>query len=204
MCLNSRTCNTFLVATSVTCNDLIQRTGVTQQDLERECSPKKLRTLSEHIFNWKILADDLELSPAEIFAIKTDPFTAKYGAREVLNRWHEKNGFDATYKILVDVMLRQSNVSLAQNICILAKGEYYNNNNNCVHFILLSSCRVVKCRNLSCVETFLHFYFTCVIIVVIIMQFNLITRRGLHEGRVISKNLTRPFSLYFTATIFPL
>ncbi len=131
-------CNTFLVATSVTCNDLIQRTGVTQQDLERECSPKKLRTLSEHIFNWKILADDLELSPTDIFAIKTDPFAAKYGAREVLNRWHEKNGFNATYKILVDVMLRQSNVSLAQNICILAKGEYYNNNNNCVHFILLS------------------------------------------------------------------
>ncbi len=105
----------------MTCNDLIQRTGATQQNLEQECSPEKLRTFSEQISNWQTLAEDLGLSPASISAIKTDPHIANHRAHEVLKRWHVKNGFNATYKILVSVMLQQSNVLLAQTICILAK-----------------------------------------------------------------------------------
>ncbi len=87
---------------------------------------ENLNSISQEIADWKILAEDLGLTPAEIFAIKADPHIDEHRPREVLNKWLKKRIFMASYKILASVMLQQSNARLAEKIMRMSSEQKLN------------------------------------------------------------------------------
>ena len=74
--------------------------------------------------NWIDYVYPLGLSTQEVSSIRADPLLVpSFGAqaRRVLEIWHNKNGFTATYGRLASVFLEASNANIAETVCRIAK-----------------------------------------------------------------------------------
>ncbi len=96
----------------------MEHTGVTDQRLDQTATKETLSLLAPHLHSWLSYANALELSPQQIQDIKTDQnMDSAMKAVSVLYLWRRRNGFKATYRLLVCVCLRLSDALLAEHVC---------------------------------------------------------------------------------------
>lgn len=111
---------------SITFLDLIRHVGVSESDLNQKCTREHLDIITKEVGNWLDYVYALGLSDQETNAIRTDSMLS-YGAksRRMLEVWHNKNGFEATYRRLTNVFLEGGNANIAEIVCKLVQGKHY-------------------------------------------------------------------------------
>ena len=85
----------------------------------RLADDRQLSDISGKIECWENLAPHLDITDAEIAAIKKDIKSYDHQRRELLRRWRKANGDKATYQKLIEAAESSSQEKLAAYICSL-------------------------------------------------------------------------------------
>ncbi len=116
-------CQGFLSQTAVTISELKERTKVTDSQLDTEIEETDMLDLADHFDNVETYPAMLGLSPAEQKDVKyalflNDMQTAMFHTLKV---WRQHNPGAATYRALVDIVLKMGKNELAQKVCEICK-----------------------------------------------------------------------------------
>ena len=110
----------------ISLDEVMKHTGVTDEQLKQECDDVLLGDIAEHIVNYQKYGPKLGLSAADITTFQQNmriADNAKLITAEVFKKWHKKQSFLATYKVLAEVALELGDGTGAKVICeICAKG----------------------------------------------------------------------------------
>ncbi len=108
----------------ITVADIVRHVGISEEDLDRECSDKHLLEIGIILPNWLEFAEALDLTDLEIKGIQVNPNVGfEMKPQKVLELWHDREIFRATYRRLVEICLyRFKHGKSAQKICFLLKG----------------------------------------------------------------------------------
>ena len=112
------------VAQSVpTYAEIIHQSGLKKNQLDKECDGGFFLQLSDQVDHWKNYADVLGLKQHEINGISTDSsLSPRLKCKTMLDTWHNRYGFKATYLQLMKAFVTMENAKLAQTVCNLFKG----------------------------------------------------------------------------------
>ena len=69
------------------------------------------------IIDWKALAPHLGMTDADEVAIKEDGKNEEGRRRELLQRWLQRNGSEATYYKLIEAFIEANHKNTADKIC---------------------------------------------------------------------------------------
>ena len=108
----------------VSLDELIAYVGVSLGDLDARCEDDDLAELSQPISaSWKLLAPFLKLTDAEIEDIDSDNAKTRLKVLSMLKVWKKKNAFQATFRVLVEVLLKVGDAETAEKVCRHLKSE---------------------------------------------------------------------------------
>ena len=95
------------------------KVGVTHAQLDKTCSPENLRDIALFLESWREVAPHLGLSSAQLEAIERDARSEQEKRLKILESWEAAFAFKATYRVLVEVLLKISRANLAEKVCRL-------------------------------------------------------------------------------------
>ena len=100
----------------VTLDELLKHVGLTDKQLDETCTHKHLQDIALFLKSWRTLAPQLELS-SEVEVIERDAHNEKERKQKFLEAWKEKFAFKATYRVLVEALLKIGSAEQAQQVC---------------------------------------------------------------------------------------
>ncbi len=107
-------------------DQLVHRVGIDEDHLKKECSDKNLRTIAPLLPDWLTYAKALGFTEPDIRDITDNPqlssSTHAMKALRVLEKWHRRHAFNATYRHLINVCLSCGHATEATEICRIVKG----------------------------------------------------------------------------------
>ena len=105
--------------------DLIRHCGLEFEEawLEREITGEHFHELSGYLCDWDMVAPLLGLSSTDVDDIERDNPKAEKRRESFLKRWQQKS-VKATYRALVDALLKIERVHDAKGVCQLLKGNH--------------------------------------------------------------------------------
>ena len=111
----------FFVGSGISLQDLIDIVGRrrTARQLDEEVSEEHLRDVSRIIDDHEIVGCELGLSSAEMEAINRYARTQQLKKVIMLRKWKEKFAWNATYRRLIEALLKCRRVDDAQKVCEL-------------------------------------------------------------------------------------
>lgn len=99
-----------------TYEDILDFHGLSDRDVESECSEDFLFSLSKKLVRWQIV--DLQLDRSVVASIASDRTMEDEGKRQqLLERWKEKFGHQATHGRLVRSFIKSDMANLADFVC---------------------------------------------------------------------------------------
>ena len=100
----------------ISLQNLIERCKLSDKQLDETLSKEHMREASRVIDNHEILGPELGLSAAEMAAIdqRQVPVLQRVA---MLQKWKQKLAWKATYRTLVEALLKCSRADLAQHVC---------------------------------------------------------------------------------------
>ncbi len=105
---------------------LVHRVGVDEDLLKKECSENSLKKIAPLLPDWLTYAKALGFTEPETRDITDNPqlsnSTHAMKALRVLEKWHRRHAFNATYHHLVKVCLDLGHLTIATEICKIVKG----------------------------------------------------------------------------------
>ena len=111
------------MATSL--QDLIEKYQLSPHQLDKEVSEEHLRDMSRIIADHEIVGPELGLSDAEMVAVDTDARTQQLKKMKMLKTWKQEFSFKATYRRLIEALLRCHRGGDAQKVCeLLASSKH--------------------------------------------------------------------------------
>ena len=96
--------------------ELVSEAGARVEDLDQRCQDRDLRDLAYLCDPWELIGHHLDLSYADISAIKEDNPRAEIRRLKVLKRWKETN-LRPTFKVLIKAFLNCGKTQQALIIC---------------------------------------------------------------------------------------
>ena len=107
---------------SLTLGDLIAQSGV--KDIDKECSNNDILEFGDFCDPWELVGRFLGLNEAELSAIAEDNHTVSLRRLGALQKWKSKFAFRATYRVLIDALLKCGKAHQGLQICqIVAQKE---------------------------------------------------------------------------------
>ncbi len=110
----------------ITLDQLVSRVGIDKDLLDKECSDGHLKRISFRLPDWLTYANALGFTEPETRDITDNPqlsnSTHAMKALRVLEKWHRRHAFNATYHYLINVCLELGHVTIATEICKMVKG----------------------------------------------------------------------------------
>ena len=97
-------------------NDLVKEARISSILLDQKCSDEHLNDISLFL-DWRRIAPHLGLSEAEIQEIDDDQKTLADKRLKTLQKWKSMCSYKATYKHLVEVLLKVRNADHAGKVC---------------------------------------------------------------------------------------
>lgn len=117
----------------VTLEELVAHVHLSVHDLDTRCEDGDLRELSLLIPSQiKQLALFLMLTDSEIEDIDSEKCKSRVKVLNILKIWKRKHAFRATYKALVEVLLKLGDADTAEKICKWLKGKLHQCKNICL------------------------------------------------------------------------
>ena len=105
------------MATSL--QDLIEKYHLTPRQLDKEVSEEHLMDVSWIIADHETVGPELGLSDAEITAVNADGRTQQLKKIKMLKTWKQKSAWKATYRRLIEALLKCCRGDNAQKVCEL-------------------------------------------------------------------------------------
>ncbi len=111
-----------------TADDVIRSMQVPAGLVDQPCSEEHLRELSRHVHDWESIIGSLEFAESvrvvEAKIWRLHPRGLQQQTTEMFLEWRQSNGRRATYKKLIEVLVRLQKIVLAEKVCeILHPGE---------------------------------------------------------------------------------
>ena len=110
----------------VTVEELIAYVGISADELNKPCSDEHIASISLFLTNWQTVAPHLGLTETDEEDVEEEGKKTQDKRYKMLRRWRNKKSFKATYRVLVDVLLRLGEADLAEKVCklLVDKGTY--------------------------------------------------------------------------------
>ena len=109
---------------SFTAEEIAEAVGVTKAKLDQECSEEHIKDISLFLESWETLAPHLNLKKTTIKEIDREGRTEQEKKLETLQKWKERFIFLATYKALMEALLKIGRADHAMQVCRLLTGMY--------------------------------------------------------------------------------
>ena len=93
--------------------------GVSLQKLDKPCSDEDLITISSDLIQLRTVAPRLGLKEGAIEEIEIDTRTEGEKRLKVLRKWKETYGSRATYRVLIEALLKCNMADLVEKVCCL-------------------------------------------------------------------------------------
>ena len=100
----------------VSYESLVRNYNLSERQLQVECSEKVFRVLAKNLTKWRNLEPYLELDKGVLDAIDHESLDEEGKRRELLGRWRESYGPDATCEKLIRCLLNASRADLADAV----------------------------------------------------------------------------------------
>ena len=114
----------------ISAEEVANGVGLAASELSKPCENSIISSLADCFSQWKMvfgsLLSDLDLNDV-------DKENSIEGEKRIaaLRKWRDRNGREATYKVLVDALLNRGERYQAENLCkILAEHSMSNKNGN--------------------------------------------------------------------------
>lgn len=112
------------MACPITTQDLIQHCGLEDACLEREVAREYFQDLSWYLSEWERLAPLLNISHTEVDDIDRENPKPEKKRGSFLKLWKQKMSIKATYRALIDSLLRIGRGDDAKGVCqVLQQSE---------------------------------------------------------------------------------
>ena len=105
-------------------DELLKKTEIHPEKLNGRISDDDLREIAlfKTLTNWRTVATYLGLDKNDLDAIKQEEDDEQMRKLNALKKWKGKFGSKATYRKLVDVLLKLEKTDAAEDVCHLLKG----------------------------------------------------------------------------------
>ena len=100
----------------ISAEDVANGVGLAADELSKPCDSNIIPSLADYFLEWEVIFGSL-LSEIDINYVKEDNTTGVSKRMAALRKWRDKNGREATYKVLVDALLSSSERYQAENLC---------------------------------------------------------------------------------------
>ena len=104
---------------SLTVEDIARAVGVSIAKLDQECSEEHVKGISCFLESRQTLAPHLNLKETDIEEIDKDKRTEQEKRLKTLQKWKERFIFLATYKVLMEALLKTGRADHARKVCCL-------------------------------------------------------------------------------------
>ena len=101
----------------VTLDELCEKKGITLAQLDKQCTTEHVRDVSLFLQSWRNVAPHLGLSSAEIEAAEMNANSEEERRRKILEAWSAKFDFKATYRVLIEALLKTARADQAVKVC---------------------------------------------------------------------------------------
>lgn len=103
----------------ISLKDLMEKYNLSQDQLDVEVSDEHLREMSGIIDDPEIVGFQLGLTEPEMTAINRDAGTQERQRVYMLRKWKQKRSWRATYRELIEALLKSSRAEQARSVCEL-------------------------------------------------------------------------------------
>ena len=100
----------------VSAEDVANGVGLAADELSKPCDSNIIPSLADCFREWEVIFGSL-LSEVDVDYVNEDYTTGVKKRIAALRKWRDKNGREATYKILVDALLNRGERYQAENLC---------------------------------------------------------------------------------------
>ena len=110
----------------ITLDECIEQFDLAAEDLDEKCSDEHILAVSRFL-DWKGVAPYLNLTDSEVDAVDSDGRDEPDKRHKTLQKWKSKFAFKATYKNLIQALLKSCKGDHAEEVCkLLQKGTHNN------------------------------------------------------------------------------
>ena len=111
----------------ISAEDIANEIGLAADELSKPCDGRIIPSLADCFSQWRVIFGSL-LRELDLSDVDRNKPTEEEKRLAALHKWKDRNGCEATYKVLVDALLNRGERYQAENLCkILAK--YLSNKN---------------------------------------------------------------------------
>lgn len=115
-----------MAGNGISLQDLIDKYNLSEHMLERELSEEHLTKVSRIIDDHEMVGPELGLTPSEMTTIRSDVNRQELQRLEMLTKWKQKCSWKATYRKLIEGLLRCSRGDNARKVCeLLTQSKHY-------------------------------------------------------------------------------
>ena len=109
----------------ISLEDLIDKFQLSQKLLGKEVSEEHLKEVSRIIDDHEIVGPELGLTQQEMTAISRDGKTHDLQKVAVLRKWKQKFSWKATFRVLIEALLKCNRADHARQVCeLLAQSKF--------------------------------------------------------------------------------
>ncbi len=105
-------------------NEILTHCGVTIDELCKPCSFRDTADIAGFLGSWRDIAPHLGLDESDMIAIEDDGKDTAEKKRLALQRWKSKFGYKATFKWLVEALVKINMAACAERVCECVKARY--------------------------------------------------------------------------------
>ena len=114
----------------VSAEEVANGVGLSADELSKPCDDSIIPSLADCFSEWEVIFGSL-LNEIDIDDIDKENATGVKKRIAALRKWRNRNGYKATYKVLVDALLNRGEQYQAENLCkILAEHSMSDKNGN--------------------------------------------------------------------------
>ena len=104
-----------MASRQTTIEELIEKVKIRKEILDRECSDRDLTALTQFCDNWRLIGHHLGLEKY-LNDINRDNASEEEKRFALLRRWKQVFDFRATYRMLVEALMKCGNVQSARKL----------------------------------------------------------------------------------------
>ncbi len=107
-----------------TVGDILAHCGLTESQLDKPCSNVDIANIAGFFGSWRDVAPHLGLDETDVEEVEEDGRKGAERRLKALQKWKSKFGFKATYKWLVEALMKVNLADCAEQVCELVKSHY--------------------------------------------------------------------------------
>ena len=104
---------------SISLQTIADKFNLKAKDLDKPCEDRLIPSLANFVHPWRVVTAALGLSEVDAGDVDSESNSGEERRIAALRKWKTRNGQQATYKLLVDALIRIQRVDTAEKLCHL-------------------------------------------------------------------------------------